>query len=63
MAEEFFDHLKARHAASGDPSRPPELNMREDFLTFRDGAVEQCIRGWAPILPADDPSPDEKVPN
>ena len=39
MAEEFFDHLKARHAASGDPSRPPELNMREDFLTFRDGAV------------------------
>ena len=63
MAEEFFDHLKARHAAQGDPSRPRELNMLGDFLSFRDRAVQHSIRGWAPLLPDDDQRPDEKVPN
>ena len=63
MAEEFFDHLKARHAAQGDPGRPRELNILGDFLTFREGAVQHSIRGWAPLRAEDDDSPDEKVPN
>ena len=63
MAEEFFNHLKDRHAAGGDPSRPFELNIREDFITFRNSEVQHSLRGWDPIIVGELEEPDEKVPN
>ena len=60
MAEEFFNHLKEKHAARGDSSRAFELNIREDFTTFRNNEVQHTLRGWSPVISG---IPDEKVPN
>ena len=60
MAEEFFDHLKEKHASRGDPSRAFELNMKDDFITFRNNEIQHCLRGWKPFIAG---IPDEEVLN
>ena len=48
MAENFFEHLKRRKALT----RSGEISVKDDILSFGDGARHHYIRGWEPLLPS-----------